>query len=423
MATLQDILGGGLPAGLLSPEQEAIAQQRAQNAGLLNLAFGLLQASRGTPGQGRPGLGQIIGQAGPVGVQAYQQSFDDTLKRTLQSMQIADAQRKRQEEESGRAAMRSLSERLMGTTPQAALAAPGGQVGPTPERAAMIGERQPITSDELIRMAFAPGLGVEQQKTILAAAELTKPKPTELPSSYREYVLATQDPVNPYKGSYVQYQQDLRKAGATNVSVSTEKSYGGALAGKVAEQDAAKFDAANAAPNVIQTIQSTRNLLDSGNVITGIGAQQRLDLARFGQLLGVGGKDANERIANTQQLFSNRAQATLDSIRSSGLGSGQGFSNKDREFLENARLGNITYSPEALRRQLDIEERVARATVTSWNNRIKNIPQDARQALGLSTVELPAPAITTPTPNKPPLGVPKELWDVMTPEEKKLWQK
>lgn len=113
MATLQDILGGGLPAGLLTPEQEAAAEQRARNAGLLNLSLGLLQASRGAPGQGRPGLGQIIGQAGPVGVQAYQQSFDDTLKRTLQGMQIAEAKRKQQVAEQ----LRTLGPRLIQTTP------------------------------------------------------------------------------------------------------------------------------------------------------------------------------------------------------------------------------------------------------------------------------------------------------------------
>jgi hypothetical protein len=38
MATLQELLGGGLPAGLLSPEQEAAAERRAQNAALLNFA-------------------------------------------------------------------------------------------------------------------------------------------------------------------------------------------------------------------------------------------------------------------------------------------------------------------------------------------------------------------------------------------------
>ena len=96
MATLQDILGGGLPPGLLTPEQEVAAAQRAQNAGLLNFAFGALQASRGQPGQRAPSLAQVIGQAGPVGVAGYQQSFDQTLANTLRGMQFAEMQRKQQ---------------------------------------------------------------------------------------------------------------------------------------------------------------------------------------------------------------------------------------------------------------------------------------------------------------------------------------
>ena len=114
MATLEDILGGGLPAGLLSPEQEAAAQQRAQNAGLLNLAFGLLQASRGVPGQGRPGLGQIIGQAGPVGVQAYQQSFENTLANALRGMQVQEMRRQQAERERLDRARQTLESSLAG---------------------------------------------------------------------------------------------------------------------------------------------------------------------------------------------------------------------------------------------------------------------------------------------------------------------
>ena len=114
MATLQDILGGGLPAGLLTPEQEAAAEQRARNAGLLNLSFGLLQASRGAPGQGRPGLGQIIGQAGPVGVQAYQQSFDQTLQNALRGMQIQEMQRRQKEQEELRQRTRRFERSLQG---------------------------------------------------------------------------------------------------------------------------------------------------------------------------------------------------------------------------------------------------------------------------------------------------------------------
>lgn len=176
MATLQELLGGGLPAGLLSPEQEAAAERRAQNAALLNFAFGALQASRGAPGQRAPSLGQIIGQAGPVGVQAYQQSFDQTLANTLRGLQLQDLQRKRQQEEAGRAAMRRLSERVTGITPETALAAPGVQAGPTPERAAMIGQAQQLTPDMLIREAFAENISPEVQKSLLTAASLMAPK-------------------------------------------------------------------------------------------------------------------------------------------------------------------------------------------------------------------------------------------------------
>ena len=96
---MNDILGGSQVLGLLSPELQQQAEQRARSAGLTNLGFALLQASTGQPGQRRPGLGQIIGQAGPVGLQAYQQSFDRTLQDMLRAQQIQDMQRKRAQEQ------------------------------------------------------------------------------------------------------------------------------------------------------------------------------------------------------------------------------------------------------------------------------------------------------------------------------------
>ena len=64
------------------------AEQRAQNSALINTFFSVLQASRGQPGQGRPGIGQIVGQAGPVGFQVYHLSFDKTLTEQHKGMQI-----------------------------------------------------------------------------------------------------------------------------------------------------------------------------------------------------------------------------------------------------------------------------------------------------------------------------------------------
>ena len=160
------------------------------------------------------------------------------------------------------------------------------------------------------------------------------------------------------------------------------------------------YQTATKAPQVLQTVKDTKALLDSGKIITGFGANQRLDIARLGSALNIGGKDTKEVVANTQQLFANRAQATLDSIRESGLGAGQGFSNADRDFLEKAKLGGIVYDKETLKRQLDIEERVARASANKWNDRIKNIPESATKPTGVGPVFITQPnAPTTSIPS------------------------
>jgi hypothetical protein len=98
--------------GLLTPEQQQMAQQRAQQAGLLNLGFGLLQASQGQRGQPRPGFGQIVGQAGPGALQAYQGSFDDTLKNILLKQQMDEAQAKRAQQQAQQAALSQFASTL-----------------------------------------------------------------------------------------------------------------------------------------------------------------------------------------------------------------------------------------------------------------------------------------------------------------------
>jgi hypothetical protein len=103
---LQDMLGG-LPPGLLSAEQQALAERQARNALITNLGFGLLQASRGQPGQGKPSLGQMVGQVGPGAVQAFQGSFDRTLRDIMVGQQLAEAQNKRKREAAQQTAIES----------------------------------------------------------------------------------------------------------------------------------------------------------------------------------------------------------------------------------------------------------------------------------------------------------------------------
>jgi hypothetical protein len=99
-------------ASLLSPEQQAAAQQRAQQAALLNIGFGLLGASQGQVGQPRPRFGQIVGQVGPQAMQAYQGSFDDTLKSIIAAQQLKDAQAERAQQQAQQAALTRFASTL-----------------------------------------------------------------------------------------------------------------------------------------------------------------------------------------------------------------------------------------------------------------------------------------------------------------------
>lgn len=83
----------------LSPEQQALAQRQAQTQGLIGLGSALLQASQGQPGQRRPSLGGALGQAVPVGMQAYQGGIDQMLREMVIGQQLQEAQRKRQRQQ------------------------------------------------------------------------------------------------------------------------------------------------------------------------------------------------------------------------------------------------------------------------------------------------------------------------------------
>jgi hypothetical protein len=205
----------------------------------------------------------------------------------------------------------------------------------------------------------------------------TNPKEEKPPVSYQEYLLAKNDPIDPFKGSYNDYQKmdANRKTPRTIVTTNVmggEKQYEKTFGEELAKEDRTLIQAARSAPQILANNKRQLDLLNGGNVITGVGANQRLDLARFGQAIGVGGK--GDIVANTQQLLAGRAGSVLDSIKASGLGAGNGFSNADRDFLEKAKLGGITYDATALKRQLQIENNVTKAMVNQYNQRIKDMP-------------------------------------------------
>jgi len=194
----------------------------------------------------------------------------------------------------------------------------------------------------------------------------------------------------PLPADVVAQKAVVAKAGApvTNVAVSTERKYAERFGGLIADADAAKLTAAEGAPAAAATADRVMDLISTGKVITGTGANVRLQVAKALNLAG--GTDA-EKIKNTEVLISSLAETTLGAIKSSNLGAGQGFTNADRDFLEKAKAGQITYDAKSLTELARLSRLAAEKSAETWNTRVKQIPASALQGTGISTEPIVVP--------------------------------
>lgn len=144
--------GGGELDDLLTPEQRAAIQRQAG----LSAAAALLQAAG--PSATRTTLGQALGSALTAGQTGMQTATQSALTQMLMRQKLEEAKRARDVQAriagvlTGEGAPVSAHGEV---TPAGALAAPGMAVGPTVERAALIGQpaAQPAMSENEMRAA------------------------------------------------------------------------------------------------------------------------------------------------------------------------------------------------------------------------------------------------------------------------------
>jgi hypothetical protein len=189
------------------------AKEKAFTQGLLGAIF---QASALSGPQARPvGNLQGLGLSGLAGIGAYESSFDKQLKEALTGLQMQDMLAKRKQSESGRTALQQAYERMSGLTPQGALAMPGGQAGPTVQRAEMIGQRQPMSQQEVLGLAMNPNIDPESAKRILDIAQLSAPKAG--PGVVGEYQAAIAGGLIPKDTTLQQYISQVKKPLVQNI--------------------------------------------------------------------------------------------------------------------------------------------------------------------------------------------------------------
>jgi len=211
------------------------------------------------------------------------------------------------------------------------------------------------------------------------------------PTAVQEFEYAKK---NGYTGTFADFKTLHAPRTTVNVpvNVSTEKKYGEQFAGKIADVDINKMTTAEKAPQMAESANRIIDLVKQGNVFTGPIADVKLNLARA---LNVAGASNEEKIANTEMLIAGTGQSTLDAIKSAGLGTGQGFTDKDLKFLQGVAGGTIGMTQQTLTNLATLQHRVAMRSAEAWNKRVGEMPKEVVQGTGLSTAPIKVPPLSS----------------------------
>ena len=360
MADQTDILSLLDPSGRLAQQAEG----RARSQGLLNLGFALLQASQGQPGQGKPGLGQVIGQAGPVGLQAYQQSFDRTLQDALRNMQLRQMMEQQQRQQAFRQAAQGAITRQ--PTIQDVLAQ---QTNIEPERL------EGMSMQEVIAEAPKSGISVDRNRLLSAIAEyaperyleLTQAKATDLPTSVREYEYARGQG---FKGTFQEFVTEQKKAGApsTTITLPGDKKMAEVLGAKGAERLDNSLTQAQEAQSTLQNISELRPILAEGVFAGPLSAAPRA-VAQIASSLGITGRDTKELLERTAVAMQGLAKFELSAAAAMR---GQGaITENERVLIQRAAGGRLDqFTAPEIQSLLTAMEKTANYRIASHNRQL-----------------------------------------------------
>lgn len=169
---------------------------------------------------------------------------------------------------------------------------------------------------------------------------------------------------------YQQYETNKARAGATNVSVNTEKNLLGGLAEGFAKSITGAKEGAQAALSTINTVNRLNDALDSGKVLAGPGTTFRQYGLQLGSMLGVGGKDGQEKLLNTRQAVQSLAQLELDAAQQM-KGQGQ-ITEAERAIIKRAAAGDVDgMTTGELRLLGGVLDRSARFKIRGYNAQVQ----------------------------------------------------
>lgn len=365
--------------------------------GLLSMGLRLMS----TPG----GFASALGKSGMGALGDYQQAKQGQNQAQIQAMQMQQHQmqlKQMEQQMADQARSRDFIQNLQDPMQQASQAALAGGGGPTVANAAS------AKIDPMQQMLFG-GVkagavplqtylqAMQKDETPITLAEGAKlinrsgkeiasnPKPADLPSAIKEYNFAVS---HGYKGPFTDWMLAQKKAGASNVRVSMDKGFGDAFAKNAAESLNASKAKAQSAASSLRTLDQIDGALSSGNVITGPAANAQLALAQVGSVLGVGGKDTTEKLANTRALMQGSAKLAVDGAQALA-GQGQ-ITDKERELVNKMAGGNIdNMTVPEIRSTMKVLRKVNTLAIQQHQSALKNVGPEFQKFSPFYQVDAP----------------------------------
>jgi hypothetical protein len=406
-------------------------RRQQQQAGLLSAGLQLLAGSGYSPV--RQSTGQLLGQAGMAGVQGMQQAGESAIDRALKGLQAQELIRKQQEAQS----IRTLAPQLY-RTEQAALP-------PTDEPGGYIpGAIQPQTRQALnqsvVNQLMSTPAGMEYltnrvkaQRELAGKTEIVEIYgPSGQPIKVR-YNIDTNE-YTPLGGEKAEPLTQIDLGDRVELRTPSGKLVGRIDKGLAPTAPAFQFNENTGlvfnprAGTVSQPTDPRGNPVDVSNFRKPSEGENK-------QIIGV----QNTRNAITEFRAELNNFSRLDSLKPKDRAR---IETKYRNMLMQAKeaynlgvlngpdlaiLEQIIYNPTTVKGMV-----IGKEGIDAQAAELDRIMANIKTTVQTRGAPLPTPAQPAaptpkqnevPVPSAPPAGVSQELWNVMTPEEKKLWRK
>jgi hypothetical protein len=232
------------------------------------------------------------------------------------------------------------------------------------------------------------------------------PKPVD----YNDLVIPGPDGKPMINPLALEAKRRVAAAGAARVQVPIEvktgQSFSEQLSKKMADAAEGSHGNARSALTSIDTAHRLKQAVDSGKIVAGPGSSMRVFGLQLGQMLGVGGKNSAETLANTRTAIQSMAQAELDAAQQM-KGQGQ-ITEAERDIIRRAASGDINAltAPE-VRQLADSLEKVGRNKIKAHQSNVERLRAIPGTAPLVPMLEMQEPSpYQAPASAAPKKGVP-----------------